>query len=256
MRNLPPTIRNIYKVATRHKITIPADIRRDLDKAMNVIDRAESATFDGPTIGEAVTAALMAERNPVTDNAVQLAIVRDRLQSTQTISQIVGTATGTLYDATLKHLDRIVEVFKPVFNKAGETFTEAVEQLTAAGITKLDGTGGSNLDLARANIQAREAAEIMQEIGGATGSLLVAVGRLNGTPLGTKVNRIDTGDTPAVEILNTLQHSSNPWDAVVAGYTISLATPTETDDRAAHAYEIQEAKAATAAHTAAHPGRW
>lgn len=243
MRALPPTIRRLYDAADKLKITIPADIRRDLDKPLTVVDRAETAVFDGPAIGEAVTAAFMADRDPVTDPAVLEAIVRDKLNATQTINQIVETGSYALHDASLKHLDRIVEAFKPTYDKAGAAFTEAVERLTAAGITELDGAGGGSLELARLNIQAREAAATMQTIATATGSLIVTVGRVNGTPVGAMVNRLDTGDTAAVELINTLRPGWTTWDAVNAGYTPSLATPTEADNRAARAYEGNQTQA-------------
>lgn len=256
MRNLPHLIRKLYDTAEKHKVTIPAAIRKDLDTHLEVIKRAESATFTGETIGAAVISALMADRDPVTDPNVQAAIVRDRMNSTQTINQIVETSTTMLHSAIREHMEEIFEAFKPAYNKAGATFTDAVQQLHEAGFSNTAEGGHPNLELARANLDAREAETTITTLHQAITTLLVTAGSKNGTPLGRMVDRLDTGDAPSYQILNTLTQGWTLWDAVVAGYTISLATPNETDDRAAHAYAVQGTETAKAAHAAAHIKGW
>ncbi|RJT81960.1 hypothetical protein D6T63_04220 [Arthrobacter cheniae] len=240
-RTLPLTVRQLLKAADAHKVTIPVQIRKELDRRMGLINAAAELNFTGKSVPEAVNDSLEAGTDPFTDQGIQEAIVMEKLRQMSGTEALTEVARTRLYTVVADNLDEIVEAFKPVYDEAGQRLSAAHAVLIAGGMDDLDDERilKAGIEVARANTEAREALHTLQALDSAINMLLSIIGRLDGTPVGSTVRRLHTGDTPADDI-RMLGKNLTHWAGVSAGHTVSLAGPTETNKRREHAYAMQE----------------
>jgi len=242
LRSLAPAIRKVLACADSLGASLPANIRKGLDNRLVIVTKVTDVDFTGPTIEQAVTAAIVAGREPAADPAVHAAVALKTIRSLNTFGTLADPAIADLFDFAVTHRDDIVKAFQPAFTTAGEKLETAHHIITGAGFAKLDNPNilTAGLTVAKANVEAREALDVLNTIRGAVGSLLVTIGGINVTPIGQTIQHIDTGNASA----ETIRHHGRglaSWDAITLGYTISLATPTETETRAERAYEVDAA---------------
>lgn len=240
-RTLPLTVRQLLKTADAHNITIPARIREELDRRMQLINAAAELDFTGKSVPEAVNDSLEAGTDPFTDQGIQEAIVMEKLRQMSGTEALTDVARTRLHSVVAGNLDEIVQAFKPAYDEAGQRLSTAHAVLTTHGIEDLDDERilQAGIEVARANTEAREALNTLQALDSAINMLLGITGRLDGTPVGRTVRTLDTGDTPADNI-RMLGKNLTHWQGVSAGHTVSLATPTETTQRRERAYAMQE----------------
>lgn len=236
-RIFPITVRQLLAAADKHNVTIPPKLRNQIDKDIHIIDLVSEMNFkDGPTIAEALVDALAGDRDPFSDPAVQAAMTRETIANRHSFGGLTEAARVRLLETVTASVEDIVESFKPAFNKAGAKLATAHATLTSAGVPTPDAPEVMNrsLPIAAASIDARNTLETIREIWSVIDLVLNATGRSSGAAGGRTAQIIDTGDATSGEVRQLEQgRKADPWAALNAGYTISLATPTEVKERVA-----------------------
>ncbi len=244
MRYLPTAVRTLITTADQLKVALPKTARADLIHALDVIDKATSMNDLSSDVPAAVFNALDAGNDPTSDPEVIAAAVRAQIGNQAVYSQVIDRASVNLVDTVRLHIDGIFDTFKPAYDKAGVQLEEAHAILTSHGIDSLDRTdqiATAGLDVARANLQAREATVLLDQITNPLTQLLVASELTPGSYLGLAFTTVDTGDAPAVAVRQSMGHKTklSPWAALSAGYTLSLANTGAVIERVRHANDIQ-----------------
>lgn len=246
-RIFPPAVRNILAAADTHRAKIDPTLRKRLDAALDLIDRAATIRFTaGPTLPDAVADALANDRDPVTDPVVQAAITRQALQTLHDRNEITESAHMRLFTPVVEHLGHIIAAFQPTYNTAAGELTKAHKEMTAAGVTSLTDPEimSAGMDIARANITARDALTTMTAITYAINQLRYSTGMMSSGPLDRTMQTTDTGNATVTEIRDRGGRVIAPWDALTYGYAVSLATPEEMSARTARATANEHAAAA------------
>jgi hypothetical protein len=249
-RVFPQAMRRLVQTAEKRGVNFPAKIRKEIDDDLALIDKADKFDFaNGPSMSDVVLAAIREDRDPLADPEVIRIVARDAINQRTNFGTITQSATERLHATVISNLDEIVDQFKPVFNTAGAKLAAAYEVLTAAGFKALDDQGimTAPMSVAKANVEAREAIETISAITQALALVYTCTGSANPTPVGRVVQIADIEDTPAMSIARTRSGHMSPWEIVAAGFTLSLANPTDTDARAQHAYEVEELRTLAAA---------
>lgn len=242
-RLLPSAIRLVLQTADELQVKLPAVIRDDLDSHMALINNVAETSFAGQSIAQAVNEAVLAGNDPVDDPAVQAAFIRDRVCELQNVGALNSAALDMLHASVRPALDAIFDAFKPAFDTAGTQLTEAHAVFVSNGLTEMDDTqiASSGIDVAQANLDARRSIETMRRIRNVLDAVEAALGKIgSGNGVSRAAMTIDPGDTPATEMRRFLG-AITPWEALNAGYTISLASPTEQRARVARALAADEA---------------
>ncbi|ANJ26650.1 hypothetical protein [Agromyces aureus] len=244
-RSFAPTIRKYLTTADQYAVELPDVLAADITKKLALIEAANNLDLTGPSVAEATYDAISNGKNPLDDKEVLRATVRSALLPIVSQSGIANVGIDRLSETVRDNIDELVAAYQPAYDSTGERFTEAHAILTAHGITGLDDPRVSSmgLDIARANLDAREAHKILHDLHEAIGTLLYLVGRAEGTAVGALLQNVDAGDATATEILDAFRGSkrADHWDIATAGYRISLATPTEVEARREQAYSAQSA---------------
>jgi hypothetical protein len=252
-RVFPIAVRQTLSAAATFDATIDPDLHEEIETKLGLITEAAALTFEGATVAEAVNDALAAGRDIPSDPGVRDAYFRAELRRLRDSDQLAEIARQRLYKAVVSNIDAIVEAFKPAHDAAGERVAAAHAVITAHGIPNLEDSGivSAGLDVARANVEAREALAVIHAIDTALRMILTSTGKLNESPVSSVVRMADTGNASADDIRRQGRNLT-PWEAVDAGYTISLATPTETNERVARANNLVFERDAIAAERATH----
>lgn len=250
-RAITSAVENLLKVADKYEAKFNTAARKNLETQLAAVKKIDNIKFTGPSVGDAVLAAVIAGCDPLEDPEVRAALTRRQLAGYVTNGELTDSGRANLHHVVTEQIEAFVTALKTPFNKAGTKLSDAHAVITGAGIDSLNNPliQTAPLPVAKANLDAREALAAITEIRAAIVRVLIATVGIGGTPLGTQGLILDTGDTPAEEIL---RHGRNldPWEAISAGYRISLATPTETTARAEHAYDMSEARERATAETA------
>lgn len=239
-RAFPQTVRKYLTTAETHGVKLPRALKEVISTRLELIETANRIDITGPTVAEAAYNAISNGQNPLDDPEVTRAIARSTLAPVVQQNGVANVATDKLEETIREHIEELAAAYQHAYNNAGERFTAAHATLTASGITSLNDPRVSTmgLDTAKANLDAREANRILHDLHEALTTLLLAVGRLESTPVGGLLVNVDAGDATAPQILAAFHGNrrAEPWDIASAGYRISLATPTEAKARAEHAY--------------------
>lgn len=252
-RVFPIAVRQTLAAATKFSATIDPDLHEEIETKLGLITEAAALTFEGATVAEAVNDALAAGRDIPSDAGVRDAYFRAELRRLRDSDQLAEIARYRLYVAVVSNIDAIVEGFKPTYDAAGERVAAAHTVITAHGIANIADSGimSAGLEVARANVEAREALAVIHAIDAALTMILSATNTLNESPISSIVRMADTG-TASSDDIRRQGRTLTPWEAVTAGYTISLATPAEARERVARADKIVFERDAIAAERATH----
>lgn len=225
---------NTLKAADRHNVKIQPALRTKLTKLLDLSRKTDTIIIDGPDLGEAITNALINGKDLGSDPDIIRAIVRTHVTSPAGIGAVNERAAAELRAALAEHLEDLIEPFTPVTDQAVDQFTKAHAKLTAAGIRSLTDPNLANATLAtaEAGVEGRRAQATIADIRDTIDSIVNALGRGNGSPLGRYVKWIDPEDHTADQLL-ALGNNPTEWEAITAGHRISIATPTEVNERLA-----------------------
>lgn len=234
-RIIAQLVRGVLNAADQHGAKIKPTLRQSLSAQIEQMRAATNLDLSGPSVADTVMAALSDGRNPVEDPAVVHAIVRERLGSGETTAQLTDVARNQLTATVTENADAIVAAFQPAYNTAAAALTNNADVLRRAGIEDLEARAltRANVNVATAAATAREAIKTLNDINNALSPLLQTIGRLDGSPLARVVRIVEPGNATASELLR-LPHG-DPWAAVLAGFTVSLGTPSEIRERVAQA---------------------
>ncbi|WP_347757312.1 hypothetical protein [Agrococcus sp. ProA11] len=242
-RILPDIATNVLKAADDHRATIPAALRKRIEQQIQLIDDASSIDLGSVSVGEALADAITEGRDPLTDPAVQRAALAKQLSNMTAFEGLSNAARDRLTATLRENIDQLVTVFQKPYADAGQALTDAYATLTAAGIHDLASPDiqRASLEVAAANVTARTAITALEQIDLSIGQLIYALGLSNAARTGKTHARFDTGDLSRAEVEagQTTRTKVTHWEGVRRGYTISLATPAETEERVEKANAAQ-----------------
>lgn len=229
-RSIHTVVRSYLTVLDELGGTLDKPFRKEIDQHLNLIAKLDSTDLSGPTIGEATYDALAEGLDPISAPTVHDAIVRAKLRSMESLGMLAQPGRDRLLATIQNRTDELVAGLVLAYNNAGEQFHQAHKELTAEGINGVNDPKitTKTITTARSAFTAREALDVMNRIGQTTAGILLATDQLVTDPIGRVVRIIEPGTATTAAIK---QLSTNHWKIVGAGYTISLATPTETQAR-------------------------
>lgn len=248
-RSLPHMLRRLFAAYTQYGVK-PPKVAAELDELITVAETIERTRFAPEPLDVVVATSIREGRDPVDDPAVLRSIVASHLAGLTGAGALGSAARAEVAGVAKVAVDDLIEPLQAPFAEAGAKFTAAHTVLTAAGITGLRDRvlATASLPVATAGVEARTAEATMRTIAEATAQVLMQLDLWDATPIGVRVRTVDTGDAGSTAILRALPATGHDaWAAANAGYTHSLATPTEQAERYARVYQRDEELVAEAA---------
>jgi hypothetical protein len=219
--------------------TMPKAVRQKLDDG---IEHARAALAWRPSeagdLTEHVYAALVAGRDPGTDERVQRALLTDRLL---TIRELVYVRAGQHLAALVHdHLEQIVDAMDAAYQQhAVEPLSRARETLGACGIDRPDTDPALVLkqgpQAAAAWATVLSAVDAHRQIVTAYTQFRAPVGI--GAGADSMFLYLDPGDLDLIAVRN-LGSQPHPWAALNAGCQLSITTPAGAVERQNRAAEL------------------
>lgn len=233
------------RIIDRVGATLEQQTRSEIEDLLRLAESVAGLDMSGPSIQQAAFAAIREGHDPFTDEAVQAAMARHYLGDRNGFASLSDTAFEELRQYLLAHTDDIVLSLKPAFDEAGARYREAHNILVSNNIRGLDDRGimDASLEVAQANVTAREAEAVLEKIRLGVRTFYFQVGGgYPVIPITPAVEIADVGEATAEAVRRVVKgRRSVPfWDLADAGYTFSLATPAETIARAERAQQVQE----------------
>lgn len=244
-RIIVTTARKTLALADELGATIAPDVRDRLARELALSESADRLDVTGPSLADATRAALAAGRDPLTDQAVAAAVTRQALAQLASSGALAEIARQAVAALVAEHRDDLVAAFQPAYTEAADQLATEHAIITGAGIDDLDDPTliNAGMTVTSAYARARQADHTLRRIGDAVAALLVATGRMEGTPVGVVARLVDAPGATADDLIR-LGKNPTPWQILSAGYRPSIATPSEAAERYARAYAAQRGVAA------------
>lgn len=222
LRSIAPITRTLLTTAEKVEAKISSATKKALDQKLALAERINAYVPDAPALSAAVVDALSRDVDPLTDPKVLQAHLAEFIG--QVRHGFPETTNWQIQETLRDEWPNIITAFKVPFDRAGEQLREAHKKLTEAGVLELTNTAPSNSEtLAVTWVRAHEASRTIRTICNMLGSSTVVFGwsRYIGD-----ARTYDTHGEPTDHRFKT-----PPWDALGKGWTISLATAEEYDER-------------------------
>lgn len=227
-------------VALADDVSAPITARPTIDTAFATVDRLGNLP-EHSTVIDATLDAIRRDKDPATDPAVRAALTARDLAPILT-----GAAEAVALDLVGNlDADDLIAALQPAHADAAADYTAAWHTLAPTGATGLRdpllaAAAPPIADAAYAALLALRRLERLEQV---TGALIVALGHSLAGATSVLHRVTDTNDSTLSDVRRTLglgHNSLDPWQRLAAGYTISLATPTETDQRIEHAIAAED----------------
>jgi len=213
-------IGNIRTTFTALGIKAPADVARAFDEADRLAEGAARLTAEPGAVERTITAAILGDRDPMTDPDVQRALTMQALAGNVMLADTIsGAAIERLRDACMAEHDTIVTAWAKVYDKESGTLTRAHQQIGDHDLTDTTPILAKGGDIADVWAEAQDAVRVLDTV--LTGWVnLMQFMRVSLTPdhRPLKVAAL------TYEQLSSMSPKLTPWDAVRAGLTPSLPT--------------------------------
>ncbi|KQR64577.1 hypothetical protein [Frigoribacterium sp. Leaf172] len=235
-RSLPIFIRNLFTLADDLDVKVPADTITALNNAVAVIDQLDELHTSTQDVAGAVYRAVLNGKDPLTDPEVERVTKLTAIASQPIYARAMEHASANLVETVQAEGDTLVAAFQPRFDSAAQAVADARPVFKAAGIDTLDASdqiARAGLDVARANLAAREGNATMTRINQGLGMVLSAgtnhvrgiTATIDPKPGTTRIGLENQA------LLAGSRSSMSVWTATDNGHTVSLATSDQIAER-------------------------
>lgn len=193
----------------------------------------------GPAaLGDAVLAALDADRNPAADPEVQRVFIASQIANEGIAQHIDNALSQRFREVCQQHADAIVQGWAKPFDQAAATLTTAHQRIGSVPLEDTATIMRKGHDIAAVWAAAQNAAATIDTITGGW-SALAEFTRLASVNRNLLVLRFADVDYPTWDRHHLTEKRLTPWEAVILGLQLSLPTLGEYRARAA-AIELGE----------------
>ena len=217
-------------------------ITKAFDKATRISTAAQGLGLPGSTLIAAVAEALGDDRDPAACPAVQRVVVMSAIAGEGVMQGVAAIAFDDFRAVCTDERDKLVNAWQAPFDASVATLEAAHDRI---GHLALDETGpilAKGGDIATVWAQARAAAGTIDTIAAGWFALGAFTRAVSDDPRRRALRLVDVDYTTWVEA--ELEHKRlTPWDAVLAGLTLSLPTVDEYRQRLAVITQAEAAEA-------------